>query len=264
MAAKEFQTRGHFWDLLSIRLSKLLGIREGSRVLDVGTGGGSTLLAALRCVGPSGEVIGLDRNERWVEHTRAEIKRLNIAIANVEILDATDTGLPDNHFDYAISGFLGWGHCFDFSKGIFSGPDLVMRETLRVLKPGGRIGISTWLLQEDTEWMEEFVRSYSHPARRVYSKETIEGWELIENNSGMVGTLLLPERVEYTYPTVDAWWHEMVSYGWYGQLESLSKEKGISSEDIKKDAIERVEDKRTGEGVTFGRKVLFFLGSKKR
>ncbi|MHA1909764.1 MAG: class I SAM-dependent methyltransferase [Candidatus Thorarchaeota archaeon] len=260
----EFQTWGHFWDLLSIRLTQLLGLREGSKVVDVGTGGGSTLLAALKCVGPSGEVIGIDKSERWVKHTLAEIKRIGIPNSDVRLKDATDTGLPDNYFDFALSGFLGWGHCFNFIEGEFRGPDLVMKETVRVLKPRGRFGISTWLLQEDTEWMEEFVSSFSQPARRVYSKETLEGWELIKFESGMVETILLPERIEYTYPTMDAWWDEMVFYGWKEQLESLSENKNISLEEIKQEAFERVSSRRSGDGVTFGRKVLFFLGTKKR
>ena len=112
--------------------------------------------------------------------------------------------------------------------------------------------------------MEEFVQSFSYPARRTYSKETMEGWELIEKESGMVETILLPEYVEYTYPTIDDWWNEMVGYGWGKQLESLSEEKGISLDELKDIAIERVKERRHGDGVTFGRKVLFFLGTKEK
>jgi ubiquinone/menaquinone biosynthesis C-methylase UbiE len=233
-------------------------------VLDVGTGGGSTLLAALRCVGPSGEVVGIDRREEWVTHTKNEIKRIGIHNADIILKDATDTELPDCSFDYALSGFLGWGHCFDFTKNKFTGSNLVLKEMIRLLKPGGRIGISSWLLQEDTEWMEEFVQSLSHPAKRTYVKETIEGWQQIEQESGLYETILLPEYVEYCYSTLDEWWEEMMSYSWKQQLDSLMKKKGISLDELKKSAFEQVQDRKTGEGVTFGRKVLFVLSTKKK
>jgi len=194
-ANSKFKTWGFYWDVLASRLVNLIGITEGATVLDIGTGGGSTLHASLMRVGPSGLVIGLDRSEEDVDQVNSELERCNVTNSKVHHMGATEMTFPDNYFDFAISGFLGWDLNFDFSKNQSKGPDTVMNETVRVLKSGGRVGFSTWLLQEDTEWMEHFVRSYSHPARCTYSKESEEGWKIILENSGLEKTSILHEVV---------------------------------------------------------------------
>ncbi|MFW9850165.1 MAG: class I SAM-dependent methyltransferase [Candidatus Thorarchaeota archaeon] len=259
---QKFKTWGILWDVLAQRLVNLIGITEGATVLDVGTGGGSTLLAALERVGPSGKVIGVDKEPEWVEHVNSEIERCNCTGSKVHLMDATEMSFPDNHFDFVISGFMGWKRHFDFMKIEFTGPNRVMQEIVRVLKPSGKVGISTWLFQEDTEWMEDFVNSYSHPAKRTYSKENIEGWEKIIDNSGLIKTSVLHESVEIPYSSVDAWWDEMMSYDWKSQILELSDLKDIPVEVIKKAAFDQVEPHRSGDEVCFVRRVLYALGCK--
>jgi ubiquinone/menaquinone biosynthesis C-methylase UbiE len=260
--SQRFQTWGFLWDVLASRLVNLIGITEGATVLDVGTGGGSTLLASLERVGPAGKVLGLDKQLNHVEKANLEIQRCNCGDSKVFHMDATEMSFSDNLFDFAVSGFIGWGLNFNFKENRFTGSNQVMQEIVRVLKPGGRLGISSWLLQEDTEWMERFVSSYSHPARRTYVKETVEGWDIILANSDLVKTSVLHEDVEIPYPSLEAWWNEMMSYGWQSQIDSLSIEKGITIEDIKDKAFSQIEDYQSGEGITFIRSVLYALGTK--
>ena len=63
--------------------------------------------------------------------------------------NAENIGFPDSTFDVALCGFMGWGYCFDFVLGEFTGPDTRMREISRVLKDGGRVGISSWCIASD-------------------------------------------------------------------------------------------------------------------
>ncbi|TFG13322.1 hypothetical protein EU537_06580 [Candidatus Thorarchaeota archaeon] len=55
-----------------------MGITACSRVLDIGSGGGSTLLAAVRRIGPTDEAIGIDTDETRVVHVRDEAKRCGL------------------------------------------------------------------------------------------------------------------------------------------------------------------------------------------
>jgi len=256
------KTWGNLWDLLGLRLAQLLGITGGSKVLDVGTGGGSTLIAALKCIGPTGYVVSLDKEQIWVDHVNSELARLNIVNAEVRHMDAKEIDMPDGVFDFAISGFLGWGHCFDFANLSYRSQDLVMKEIHRTLRVGGRTGISTWLFQEDTEWMERFVQSYDYAARRLYSKESEEGWKLIMEHSPFKDSMLLPETFEYTYESLDVWWNEMLQYGWQKQLEEVSKQKDLSLDEIKLKAIEKLGEHLSDSGVSFTRRVLFILATK--
>ena len=258
----DMKTWSDLWDILATRLAQLLGISSGSTVLDVGTGGGSTLLAALKCVGSSGFVTSLDRQEQWANHGAQEIKRLNITNADVRLMDAKSMEFQDNMFDFVLSGFLGWGHCYDFATSKFRSQDLVMKEMHRTLKPRGKLGISTWLLQSDTEWMEHFVEEMGQSARRVYSKETEKDWEIIMEASPFSNYQLIPETIEYTYPTPDVWWNDMIDYGWKRQIEALAEEKEIATEDLKEKAIENLGDHIFKNGVMFTRGVLFILATK--
>ncbi len=255
-------TWGTYWDLFALRLVQLLGVTGGSRVLDVGTGGGSTLIAALKSIGPTGYVLSLDKEKHWADYANSELKRLNIRNAEVRHMDAKELDLPDGTFDFAVSGFLGWGYCFDFTKMEFRAPDLVMKEIHRTLRIGGKVGISTWLFQEDTEWMEHFVESFGYLARRVYSKESEDAWQMIMENSSFTDFMILSEKVEYEYESPEAWWNQMMDYGWKRQIENLSKEKEIPLVNIKLKAFKELKRHQSSKGVVFVRKVLFILGTK--
>ncbi len=256
------KTWSGLWDLLAAHLAELLDVSIGSKVLDVGTGGGSTLLAALKCVGPSGFVTSIDRQEQWANHGAQEIKRLKITNADVRLMDAKSMEFQDNLFDFVISGFIGWGHCYDFANSRFRDQDLVMREIHRTLKHGGKLGISTWLLQSDTEWIEDFIEGMGQSARRVYSKETEKDWKIIMESSPFSDYHLLPETIEYTYPSPDIWWEEMNDYGWKPQIEKLAEVKGMTISDIKKKAIEKLGGHLSKDGIMFTRRVLFIFATK--
>jgi ubiquinone/menaquinone biosynthesis C-methylase UbiE len=80
-----------------------LGIASGARVVEIGCGpqGCLDLLAAR--VGPSGKVIGVERNEDAVDLARALVSEQGLS--NVEVIhgDARSTGLPRDGFDLVTS-----------------------------------------------------------------------------------------------------------------------------------------------------------------
>lgn len=113
------------------KLVKFAQVQPGQRVLDVGCGTGVVAItAALK----GAKVSGLDLTPALVEPAR---KNADIAAVNVDFIegDAEALPYPDNSFDIVLSQF---GHMFA------PRPSVVVREMLRVLKPGGRIAFSTW------------------------------------------------------------------------------------------------------------------------
>lgn len=253
------QAWGTFWDIFGRELVDLLEIHDGAKILDAGTGGGSVLYPAVEKVGSTGQVIGIDTSETWVERTNAEIKRCNISNASAILMDGRHLTFEDHSFDFVTSGFIGWDDWFDFEINEFKEQDLMMEEFYRVLKLGGKMGKSTWLIQEDLDLMRQLLTSQSIQCRKNYSVEPEEGWRIIMANTAFKDIQYIIMPVSYTYPSEDAWWDEMMDYNWIVDKD----EDEIFTGFIKEQALSLVQDRLTDDGgVTFKRVALIVLGTK--
>src|SRR5262245_29437461 len=76
-----------------------IGVQPGSRVLDVGCGPIGILRLLSERVGPTGHVVGLERERRFVDSAQREIERLGLT--NVEVIeaDALHSGLEQESFE---------------------------------------------------------------------------------------------------------------------------------------------------------------------
>ena len=93
------KTWGTFWDIFGEMLVGFLNVPDGTRVLDVGSGGGSVLYPLVKRVGLEGHVIGVELCDHCAKHTASEIKRCGILNAESIYMDATNTEFSDESFD---------------------------------------------------------------------------------------------------------------------------------------------------------------------
>jgi ubiquinone/menaquinone biosynthesis C-methylase UbiE len=109
-------------------------ISPGDRILDCGSGTGSTALLALKKAGPSGNVVLFDMSDGMLAVAKQRIEAAG-AGGQVEFKtgDMLDLPFEDNSFDVVLSTY---SMCpvYDPGKGA--------RELCRVTKPGGRIAIA--------------------------------------------------------------------------------------------------------------------------
>ncbi len=260
------QSAETYWNYFGNRLVELAVIDEGAAVLDVGTGGGSCLFPALKKVGSSGQVIGMDISYEWAKKTFDKIKKYTLHNARVIQMDAGNLGFEDNTFDYVLSGFIGWDGWFDFARCEVV-DNTRLEEIHRVLKDGGRIGLSSWALQEENEFMSKLVVRYLlvKPAgkKRVplnYSKETAEGLEKMLFSAGFEDIKVLTEKADIVYNDEQHWWKYMQSIGWRPYLEKVKNTGKL--ENLKEDVAKGLQNYKYADSVRFTKHVLFSFGTK--
>ncbi|WP_265110113.1 methyltransferase domain-containing protein [Halosolutus halophilus] len=112
---------------------ELVDVREGDDVLDLGSGSGTDAFVAARHVGDTGSVTGLDMTEAQLENARQLRDEGGFDSVSFEHGYVEDLPFEDESFDVVISNGV---------INLSAEKERVFRETNRVLRPGGRLGIS--------------------------------------------------------------------------------------------------------------------------
>ena len=251
-----------YWNQFGNRLVELSSINKGAKVLDIGTGRGASLFAAIHKIGENGHAIGIDISEVMVNETYKDILKKNIKNAEVIKMDAENLDFDDNSFDNVICGF-GIGYL------LFS--DNKLNDVLRVLKKDGQVGFSIWGVQEDQKWLTEIVSKYlntdstsenSDKKPDIPQFNTLNGAKKTLEDSGFRSVKVYEEDVDVIYKSKEEWWQEMWSNAVrtiFERVEELGENK---FEEFKIDVFNGLEKFRKIDGFHFNMPVIYAFGEK--
>jgi SAM-dependent methyltransferase len=130
-------------------LLRRVGLRPGMRCLDVGCGIGAVTLKLARWVGPTGQAVGIDRDERCLELARQEAGRQGLA-PTFRAASVGDLG-EEGVYDLVYSRFL-LTHLPE--------PGRAVERMMRAARPGGLVVV------EDIE----FAAHFCHPACPAFDR----------------------------------------------------------------------------------------------
>jgi len=147
--------REQFTNAVTAPLLGHLSLRSGDRVLDVGSGGGTSALAAAPLVGVEGAVVGADISEQLVRFARRRAAEAGLANVTFEVADMQTDHIPGAPFTAAMS---------QFGVMFFDEPRTAFANLLHQLEDGGRLGFACWQSAARNPWhIQHAIQPYLPP-----------------------------------------------------------------------------------------------------
>lgn len=204
----------HYFEMFAEELVNRAPASFKARVLDVATGRGAILKRLLPQVGPEGEVVGVDLSREMIEETRRRIRTKNVSL---QCMDAEALDFEDSTFDAVYCGF-----------GLFFFPHVrkALSEFKRVLKPSGKIAISTWGEIGKTRRIlkEQFASFEIDPTVTAHPMPTEQELKELFVEAGFSSIHLSTSTLAHRYFNFEHWFECLWRHATRSSLEKLSPE----------------------------------------
>lgn len=222
---------------LSEHIIELGEIAPGQRVLDVACGGGDPAFAIGEIVGPTGAVVAVDITEQMILAARDFAQRNTVENVEFRLIESElEIALEPASVDLVTC------RC-----GLMLMPDPVAATAAwrALLKPGGRIVVSTWGPPEYCDFFTLLPRIVAKHLRQNKAPHSTSQFrlstpEILSQTLERAGYRDIDARyydqVMQTFPSAEAWWEET---SWRGQGASLLKDLPPTTlQAIEDDAVE--------------------------
>jgi ubiquinone/menaquinone biosynthesis C-methylase UbiE len=200
MSAEYERFMGRWSRLLAAKYIPFAGVKNGERILDVGTGTGS-LASALEATVPSSEIVGVDPSEGFIGYAKKNAKS---ARAHFEVGDAQALRFQDASFDQTMA-LLVMNFIPDHNRAI--------AEMRRVTRPNGVVSACVWDYNSGMQMLRFFwdeavaMDPAIEPKDERHMKLSREG-QLAElwKRSGLVNVEEKPLEIDQAYASFDDYW----------------------------------------------------------
>ncbi len=216
----------------------------GERALDIGCGKGAAAFALADAVGPEGHVTAIDLSAAMVDAARAEAVERGVTSVEWHVMDAGAPVLPASQYDVIASSLV-----------LFFLPDPAAAATAwkELLRPGGRLGISTFG-PRDPRWvaLDEVFTPYL-PPQMLDARTSGEsgpfssdaGVEQLLSTSGLSPVSTAGFEVAVSFTDVAHWAAWSRSHGQRAMWNAVPPE---HQAEVMEQARERLEACRTDDG----------------
>ncbi len=184
--------------------------QPGHVVLELAAGPGDTGLLAAELVRPGGKLVSTDGALAMVEVARARAEELGLAdVVEAKPMEVEWIDMETASCDAVLCR---WGYM------LVPDPETALRETRRVLKPGGRVAFAVWAPAEANPWMtgRRLVDlGFSEPAPpNTPGPFSLGDPDLVREllyGAGWTDDIVIePLDFAFTAPDADAWWAQQL------------------------------------------------------
>lgn len=180
--------------------------QPGHRVLELAAGPGDTGFLAAELILPGGTLISSDAVAEMVAIARARGEELGITNAEYRTIDAEWIDLPTASVDAVIARW-----CYM----LLADPAAALRETRRVLRPGGRVALAAWTDPSDNVWasvptQELVALGAAEPpdldAPNMFAFRDPQRIRGLLEETGFTDITIEQVDIVFGYESLDYWW----------------------------------------------------------
>jgi SAM-dependent methyltransferase len=128
---------------VSLWMIEAIDPQPGHTILELAAGPGETGFLAAELVRPGGRLISTDFAAPMLDVARARAEEMGLHNVDFRRLDAESMDLDTASVDRVLCR---WGYM------LMTDPEAALRETRRVLRPGGRLALAAWAPAEENPW----------------------------------------------------------------------------------------------------------------
>jgi ubiquinone/menaquinone biosynthesis C-methylase UbiE len=231
--------------------------QPGEHALDLGCGRGAALVPLATAVGPDGRVLGADLSSRMVELAAQRVEELGLTNVELSVMDVSAPTLPAGQADVVVASLV----VFFLPK-----PAEALAAWTALLRPGGRLGISTFAGRDDA-WrrLDDLFTPYL-PPMMLDARTSGESWpfandanvEALFRGAGLVEVTTGHADVVVRFADVDAWvtWSQS-----HGQRAMWDQVPAHVDAGLRAQAAEILDGARDGDGdAALTQQVRYTLG----